>query len=434
MSQVTLSRQKTKNKPHCPSRFWKGWNGITNRNSKYSVALRETIASINPEALARHASNVRARLEASPECRVPCKIDTSLFTAGWYNIVFEVAFEDGAYWIARVRREPEVGEDLRSESERTEELESEVYTMVYVKANSTIPVPTVYDFSAERDAVIGCRFILMEALAGHPGKDRLQHFIPAEHRVKTYTQLADIKIQLSQLRFSKIGRLTGSGFGGADLKFSINAFQAPGCLHTRTSGPFESALDYYHDIRRHDLQKAFEREREDLCISAWLRVQAVPSIVQPQFNRGPFPLHHPDVGYDNLLFDDNYNITGMIDWTNAAILPIESFCVMPLEFGTYNYANEKSLDNLIFDILEGRERSITQSTVLSEYMKSPRSRAIILFNFGHLDNPIIVKQYSEGLTRYLYGSEMSYEDIRRMYRGSGLYEEMVWEAKKKVAL
>jgi isoamyl acetate esterase len=394
------------------------------------VALRETIASINHDALAKHASNVRARLEASPECQIPCTIDTSLFAAGWYNIVFNVEFEDGACWIARVRREPEAEEDLGSESERTKQLESEVYTMAYVKANSTIPVPTVYDFKAQRDPVIGCRFILMEVLPGHPGKDRLRHFIPPEHRIKTYTQLADIKIQLSRLRFSKIGRLTGTGFG-ADLEFTIDAFQPHGCLYPRTSGPCESALEYYHASRRLDLEKAFEGEREDLCIGAWLRVQAVPSIVQPQFNHGPFPLHHPDIGFDNLLFDDDYNITGVIDWTDTAVLPIESFCVMPLEFGTYNCGNKEAVDNLIFDILEDRERSITKSAVLSEYMKSPRSRAIILFNFGHLESPVIVKQYSDGLIRYLYGPEMSYEVVQNMYRGSGLYEEMVWETKRK---
>lgn len=146
MSEVKLSPQKTENKTHRPSKTWEGWSGITNPNSTYSAAMRETIASINHEALAQHASNVRARLEASPGNPIPCTIDMSLFTVGWYNIVFEVAFEDGVYWIARVRREPEVEEDLGSESERTTELESEVYTMLYIKTNSTIPLPTVYDF------------------------------------------------------------------------------------------------------------------------------------------------------------------------------------------------------------------------------------------------------------------------------------------------
>jgi len=103
---------------------------------------------------------------------------------------------------------------------------------------------------------------------------------------------------------------------------------------------------------------------------------------------------------------------------------------MPLEFGTYDYENKEWPLNIIFDILEDRERTITQSTVLSEYMKSPRSRGIILFNLGDHKSPIIVRQYIDGLIRYLYGRETSYEDVQKMYRGSNLLKEMVWEAKK----
>lgn len=32
----------------------------------------------------------------------------------------------------------------------------------------------------------------------------------------------------------------------------------------------------------------------------------------------PFPLHHPDLNVANLMFDEGFNITGVIDWNGTA--------------------------------------------------------------------------------------------------------------------
>ncbi|GAB0136507.1 hypothetical protein EsDP_00004807 [Epichloe bromicola] len=44
---------------------------------------------------------------------------------------------------------------------------------------------------------------------------------------------------------------------------------------------------------------------------------------------GPFPLCHFDLHYGNLLFDDQYNLTGVIDWSQAATAPLERLAVSP---------------------------------------------------------------------------------------------------------
>ena len=90
--------------------------------------------------------------------------------------------------------------------------------------------------------------------------------------------------------------------------------------------PYDTALESYCDTRRSDFEKALKLgASKDVCIGAWLGVQTLSSIVQHQFNHGPFPLHHPDLEFDNLLFDDEFNITAqaVIDWTHAAVVPIE---------------------------------------------------------------------------------------------------------------
>ena len=158
----------------------------------------------------------------------------------------------------------------------------------------------------------------------------------------------------------------------------MEAFRPHGTLCGDISGPYDTALEYYYDIRRRNYDMTQKIGREDLCIAAWLRLQAICFLVQPQFNRGPFPLHHTDLGWENFLFDNEYDITGVIVWTSAATMPIESFSRLPLEF--IPYRDDASFqDNLIWYILEESERFRTGSTPLSEFLRSPESRLVPIF-------------------------------------------------------
>ena len=60
---------------------------------------------------------------------------------------------------------------------------------------------------------------------------------------------------------------------------------------------------------------------------------------------------------------------------------------------------------------------------LSNYAKSAEYRIMICFDFGHFRGERIVKQYNEVLFRALYGWEMSYEQVVKMYRGCILLKE-----------
>jgi hypothetical protein len=51
------------------------------------------------------------------------------------------------------------------------------------------------------------------------------------------------------------------------------------------------------------------------------------------FNHGPFPLHHPDLHLANILFDDKFNITGIIDWSYTMSVPFEAFVNLQSDFG-----------------------------------------------------------------------------------------------------
>jgi len=46
-------------------------------------------------------------------------------------------------------------------------------------------------------------------------------------------------------------------------------------------------------------------------------LDAVPDVVNPLYSSGPFYLLHPDSRDCNYLVDDNFTITGVIDWETA---------------------------------------------------------------------------------------------------------------------
>lgn len=45
--------------------------------------------------------------------------------------------------------------------------------------------------------------------------------------------------------------------------------------------------------------------------------------------RGPFPLCHLDLHFGNLLSDEEYNLTGVLDWSKAQAAPLEQLSVCP---------------------------------------------------------------------------------------------------------
>ena len=40
-------------------------------------------------------------------------------------------------------------------------------------------------------------------------------------------------------------------------------------------------------------------------------------------DQGPFPLFHVDLGHNNIVVDDNYNVIGVIDWEHTCSVPWE---------------------------------------------------------------------------------------------------------------
>jgi len=88
---------------------------------------------------------------------------------------------------------------------------------------------------------------------------------------------------------------------------------------------------------------------------------ALAQVIVEDRVRGPFPLCHLDLHFGNLLFDDEYNLTGVIDWASAQAAPVEQLSVCP-EFVTFPGLSEEenrpivNFKNLVIQSIEDLER------------------------------------------------------------------------------
>jgi len=81
--------------------------------------------------------------------------------------------------------------------------EADVATIVFVRENTTIPVPTVYAFDSSADNVLGYEWILMERLPSEAYGNIVDRLSLGD-RVDVAERIADWVDQLSCLRFNSI--------------------------------------------------------------------------------------------------------------------------------------------------------------------------------------------------------------------------------------
>ncbi|XWW98100.1 hypothetical protein V2A60_006096 [Cordyceps javanica] len=353
---------------------------------------------------------------------VACTINRTHFASGHYNVVFEVDFSDNVRWVARVPyRDFDNGD--------RESMLSEVATMALIKNNTTIPIPRVFDFEASANQPFGYPFILMERLPGHHVSNGLARSVPQEHHAKIAKQLANVFSELQNLTFSRIGRiLCGDKADG-------RAEVIPMAWHF-SPGPLETSLEYFYSQRQHENRKimAMHSDADPNWLTAcWVLKSALPYIVIEDRVRGPFPLCHLDLHYGNMLFDADYNLTGIIDWSNAQAAPLEQLSVCP-ELITFPALSEEKnrpiveFKNMVLESLKEMEKTqekrpplddperdmeeTEQQTLLSSYMAS-KSAVITLRQYMATARGSLFA--GKETAKLIYGQTVSWEQLRQVF-------------------
>ncbi|KAK3937910.1 kinase-like domain-containing protein, partial [Diplogelasinospora grovesii] len=295
-----------------------GWPTVDFSQLLHSDTIRKILTTGNWDFLRSEASKLYPSTQ-----RIPCSIDLTRFATGRQNVVLEVAFADGTYWVVRVP----LTEDVETQ------MLSEVATMKLVLQKTSIPVPSVFGFDHRKGNPFGFPYMFMSALSGRTLDGKFALSIPEQHKAKVASQLARYWYELSQITFDRIGRIWSEP--GAD-DYQIISLPSYGVRNRQPGfygiGPFRTSCAYLSGIRR-GMDDMLRAQHQD----AWPQWQrpcralrdAIPLLSRAlQHQRGPFPLSHPDLHYGNIMVDDNFNVTGIIDWTNAHTAPVEAFATL----------------------------------------------------------------------------------------------------------
>jgi Phosphotransferase enzyme family len=279
--------------------------------------------------LAAHASNIRNGEK--------CTVDQSSFNAGGQHLVMHIRFEDDVTWLARIRFPPCTRDGhrcvggFRTFRNAALSMESEIATIMYVKKNTSLPVPRVYGYDLGRDNCVSAPYMLIEEISGTNVEERIfrDGGIYGVQMKSVDRQVREFIAELATLRFNKIGRLC------LDKENEMISFPGAG-------GPFASSGDYYlvslqTKISTHGYHRVVDEsyrpsvvnwdaasESEIIEIAFWIYLQ-IAKFLGSQSSEGPFPLEHPDWNDQNIMVDEDYRVVGVIDWENARTCPVESF-------------------------------------------------------------------------------------------------------------
>jgi len=281
---------------------------------------------------------------------------------GGQNCNLDLNFSDGVTWIARIRLDEPY---LPPPALQRRIFLSEVATLRFL-TGTTVPTPSVFLYAPDSPSnPVGTSYVLMEKLTG---RSLDWNSANADQRARIVEQLVDVYIELEKHPFELTGSLELRDPCGetvnSDVWDNVGIFAQTPCFSTPSEGlgPFPTLQEAYEAIIAQQMLFLSRKEVSSLPIDNYLsflwRLSALPKLISESASaKGPFYLKHYDDKGDHILVDDEYNITGIIDWEFASLEAKEyafsSPCMMwpvaKFYDGDNDLAEEEKLFAALFD-------------------------------------------------------------------------------------
>ncbi|KAH8803685.1 hypothetical protein F5884DRAFT_824465 [Xylogone sp. PMI_703] len=296
------------------------------------TAYREQLAAeivrlrsqINDEAVSQYVSS----LSGGRSCRVEhfsAIGPGALMGSGNYHA--RIHFHDGSpSWLLRVPRvasfaaavPPSLVEHL---------IRSEYATLKFLESTA-VPAPRAFGYGMQGFGTyhgVGVNFILIEELRGVPwtGQGMSGSKASEDKKAKIWSGLADILIELQRHPFAKAGSLCIHS-----SKIGVSTVASDRFLVFSPAGPFDTSAAYYAAFAEQHLELIADGQLyTEYPVNAYLVYRFLKDnaaqLVSHEGGQVPerFYLKHVDDKGDHLLVDDQLNITGIVDWQMARVVP-----------------------------------------------------------------------------------------------------------------
>ena len=293
----------------------------------------------------RTVATVDWNVVASIACRLlevsDCRWGSQLW--GGYNVVRFLHMNDKNHTELVVRVPYRPGEGWTSENSKiiASRLSSEVATMQYVRAHTSIPVPRIIHHNVEVDSSgVGSPFIIMTKMDG-VALSNIWDDMEDTKRERVLRQVVDILLELASQRFDKVGML----FGQENHTDPENAWYImphigrPDDTTTHSlSKTFTSVIDYWLAYLNTQMKTIYDtRFGDDTKIydyaHTWFMRSLIPSLYDPSLDIAGFPLCPGDFHSQNIMIvdaDTSPRISAVIDWEFSGTIGTSSFSQYPL--------------------------------------------------------------------------------------------------------
>ena len=273
---------------------------------------------INDAAVCKHASSLNGGRSCTIEYSSTIGPGALMGSANYHA---RIRFHDGSpSWLLRVPRVASFAVGLPSSL--VEYLVLSEYATLKFLETTAVPAPRAFSYGIYGT---GVSFTLMEELRGTPwtGQGVSGGEATENEKAKVWSGLADILIELEKHPFPKAGSLCLQS-----SEIEVSAVASDRLLVLTPTGPFTTSTAYYAAFAEQYLELIVDGQLyTEYTINAYLvyrflkdNATQLASQEENQMTER-FYLKHVDDKGDHILVDEQLNITGIIDWQMARIVP-----------------------------------------------------------------------------------------------------------------
>ncbi|KAB8356386.1 hypothetical protein FH972_023969 [Carpinus fangiana] len=329
-------------------------------------AFASVLKTIRLDRLPAFATQVRRLLAEHSQSTNSPSIETatvaSPLLSGSYHVLFPIDFSDGARWILKV---PGLGTIGKWGPAAARSLTSEALTMRLLCRETTIPVPQIFEFSADLHDEIGVPFILMEWIDGCSLDEVWFDIAITEadlqsRRTQTLRDVASAMTQLSNFIFQCGGSIVFGADGAPSEVGPMRVVDSHAMIARLDAddddeddspiyaevGPFQDYRSYYAAGLARWPEPRVDWQKGDLALLK-LFLDWIPEFDDSM--GASFVLTHPDFDIQNILVSKDGHVKAIIDW--------DGVCAVPRTVGSERYPSwlTRDWDPTMYNYQSGME-------------------------------------------------------------------------------